>query len=91
MNIELLWPLVTIAALLFTQFIKSRVRPAYWKTKTGHQVLRLIPVAFGALCCAVLGTLGVINAAKLDVDVLFGAGMGATAIALFHGGKAVQK
>lgn len=91
MKIELLWPMITIAALLFTQFVKGKVKPSYWQTETGTHVLRLIPVAFGALVCAALGFVGVAGAHSLDIDALLGAGMGATAIALFHGGKAVQK
>lgn len=91
MSIELFWPVVAVAALIFTQFVKSKVRPGYWQTKTGKQVLRLIPIAFGATACIVLGALGVTGARSIDVDALLGAGMGASAIALFHGHRAVRK
>lgn len=91
MKIELLWPAITILALLVTQWVKKVVRPSYWQTKTGKQVLRLVPVAFGSLACALLSVAGVVNAASLDVDALLGAGMGATAIALFHGGRVASK
>jgi hypothetical protein len=90
MSIGLLWPMVALSALIVTQVVKKLVKPKYWQTRTGTKVLRLVPVAFGSLACALLGQAGVSGAGDVDVDALLGGGMGATAVAAFHLDKAAR-
>jgi hypothetical protein len=84
LNTTLLFPIVALLSYIATHLVKTYIAPSFWQTSTGKPSLRLVPVAVGALIFIVLGRVGIVDVGGIDMEALWGLGMGGSAILAFH-------